>query len=158
MALLLLANMINLGADLGAMAARELLVGGPPASMSWCSRSAAPGSTYFQYPRYVSVFKWGSFCCSLTWRPPSRSTCPGARSLAAPSCQISSPNKDDVVTVVAVMGTTITPYCFFWQASQEAEDQRVDPTADALLDRPPRRRRRSRGSVWTPMLGWATRT
>ena len=38
--------------------------------------------------------------------------------------------------MVAVLGTTITPYCFFWQASQEAEDQRIDPTAHALLDAP----------------------
>jgi len=39
-------------------------------------------------------------------------------------------------TVVAVLGTTITPYCFFWQSSQEAEDERVDPTAHALIDAP----------------------
>ena len=45
-------------------------------------------------------------------------------------------NTDYVVTVVAVLGTTITPYCFFWQSSQEAEDQRVDPTAHALIDAP----------------------
>ena len=43
---------------------------------------------------------------------------------------------DYVVTVVAVLGTTITPYCFFWQSSQEAEDQRVDPTAHALINAP----------------------
>jgi Mn2+/Fe2+ NRAMP family transporter len=45
-------------------------------------------------------------------------------------------NTDYVVTVVAVLGTTITPYCFFWQSSQEAEDERVDPTAHALIDAP----------------------
>jgi hypothetical protein len=36
----------------------------------------------------------------------------------------------------AVLGTTITPYCFFWQASQEAEDERVDPAAHAPLAAP----------------------
>ena len=36
---------------------------------------------------------------------------------------------DYVVAIVAVLGTTITPYCFFWQSSQEAEDERVDPNA-----------------------------
>ena len=45
-------------------------------------------------------------------------------------------NTDYVVTIVAVLGTTITPYCFFWQSSQEAEDERVDPTAHALIDAP----------------------
>jgi Mn2+/Fe2+ NRAMP family transporter len=44
--------------------------------------------------------------------------------------------KDYVVTVVAVLGTTITPYCFFWQSSQEAEDERIDPTAHTLLAAP----------------------
>ena len=45
-------------------------------------------------------------------------------------------NTDYVVTVVAVLGTTITPYCFFWQSSQEAEDERVDPAAHTLLEAP----------------------
>ena len=45
-------------------------------------------------------------------------------------------SKDYVVTVVAVLGTTITPYCFFWQSSQEAEDERVDPAAHTLLEAP----------------------
>jgi Mn2+/Fe2+ NRAMP family transporter len=35
-----------------------------------------------------------------------------------------------------VLGTTITPYCFFWQSSQEAEDERVDPLAHTLIEAP----------------------
>jgi len=45
-------------------------------------------------------------------------------------------DRDYVVAIVAVLGTTITPYCFFWQSSQEAEDERVDPLAYSLIDRP----------------------
>ncbi|MGH7125871.1 MAG: NRAMP family divalent metal transporter, partial [Stellaceae bacterium] len=41
-----------------------------------------------------------------------------------------------IVSIVAVMGTTISPYLFFWQSSQEAEDQRVDPRAHPLLEAP----------------------
>ena len=33
---------------------------------------------------------------------------------------------DYFTTIVAILGTTISPYLFFWQASQEVEDQRVD--------------------------------
>ena len=44
--------------------------------------------------------------------------------------------KDYVVTIVAVLGTTITPYCFFWQSSEEAEDERVDPNAHSLVSAP----------------------
>jgi len=41
-----------------------------------------------------------------------------------------------VTTVVAVLGTTITPYCFFWQSSTEVEDMRADPLADTLIVAP----------------------
>ena len=44
--------------------------------------------------------------------------------------------KDYLVAIVAVLGTTITPYCFFWQSSEEAEDERIDPAAHPLLDAP----------------------
>ena len=43
---------------------------------------------------------------------------------------------DYVVTVVAVLGTTITPYCFFWQSSEEAEEEEIDPAAHPLLEAP----------------------
>ena len=39
-------------------------------------------------------------------------------------------------TLVAIFGTTISPYLFFWQASQEAEDQRIDADAKPLLKAP----------------------
>ena len=45
-------------------------------------------------------------------------------------------SKGYIVTVVAVLGTTITPCCFFWQSSLEAEDERVDPAAHTLLEAP----------------------
>ncbi len=45
-------------------------------------------------------------------------------------------DKGYIVALVAVLGTTITPYCLFWQSSQEAEDERVDPSAHALIDSP----------------------
>ena len=41
-----------------------------------------------------------------------------------------------VTTVVAVFGTTISPYLFFWQASQEVEDQLADKNARPLIDAP----------------------
>src|SRR4029077_15817885 len=50
-------------------------------------------------------------------------------------------SKDYIVTVVAVLGTTITPYCFFWQSSEEAEDERIDPAAKPLREAPQQARR-----------------
>ena len=42
---------------------------------------------------------------------------------------------DYFTTIVAILGTTISPYLFFWQASQEAEDQRVDTTKRPLIEK-----------------------
>jgi Mn2+/Fe2+ NRAMP family transporter len=39
-------------------------------------------------------------------------------------------------TIVAILGTTISPYLFFWQASQEAEDERIDPDKAPLIETP----------------------
>ena len=135
--LLLLANTINLGADLGAMAAAlRLLIGGPAGLYV---AGFAIGCTWLEvfsrYQRYVSILKWISFVLlayvavamvvDVPWRLVLYRT-------FVPSFSLT----DYVVTVVAVLGTTITPYCFFWQSSQEAEDERVDPTAHALIDAP----------------------
>jgi Mn2+/Fe2+ NRAMP family transporter len=45
-------------------------------------------------------------------------------------------SKDYISLVVAVLGTTISPYLFFWQASQEAEDQREHPLREKLIVAP----------------------
>jgi Mn2+/Fe2+ NRAMP family transporter len=52
--------------------------------------------------------------------------------------------KDYIVVIVAVLGTTISPYLFFWQSSEEAEDERVDPAARSLIERPEEARREIR--------------
>jgi len=41
-----------------------------------------------------------------------------------------------ITAIVAVMGTTISPYLFFWQSSEEVEDERVDPEAHSLVAAP----------------------
>jgi Mn2+/Fe2+ NRAMP family transporter len=46
-----------------------------------------------------------------------------------------------VTAIVAILGTTISPYLFFWQASEEVEEQRLDPTEEALLQAPEQGRR-----------------
>jgi NRAMP (natural resistance-associated macrophage protein)-like metal ion transporter len=136
--LLLLANTINLGADLGAMGvALKLLVGGPAGLYVV---GFAVGCTWLEvfsrYQRYVSILKWGSFVLLSYVAVALVVHVPWATVLYRTFVPNFSLNTDYVVTVVAVLGTTITPYCFFWQSSQEAEDQRVDPTAHALLDAP----------------------
>ena len=136
--LLLGANIANLGADLGAMAdAVHLLIGGP---VHLYVVGFAVGCTllevFSRYDRYVNILKWTcltlfayvatALVVGVDWRMVAYDTFVPSFSLKA----------DYVTTIVGVLGTTITPYCFFWQSSQEAEDTRVDPAQQPLLEHP----------------------
>jgi Mn2+/Fe2+ NRAMP family transporter len=137
-ALLLAANIINLGADLGAMGeALRLLIGGPPhLYVVAFAVGCALLEIFVRYERYVSILKWTSVSLFAYVATALVVDVPWARvayNLVVPTL---SWDKDYIVAIVAVLGTTITPYCFFWQSSQEAEDERVDPLAHALIDAP----------------------
>ena len=137
-ALLLVANIINLGADLGAMGeALRLLVGGPPHLYVVCFAVAcALLEVFVRYERYVSILKWTSISLFAYVATALVVDVPWAEvgyRILVPSL---SWKRDYIVVIVAVLGTTITPYCFFWQSSEEAEEERVDPAAHALIDAP----------------------
>jgi NRAMP (natural resistance-associated macrophage protein)-like metal ion transporter len=137
-ALLLAANIINLGADLGAMGeALRLLISGPPGLYVIAfAVGCALLEIFVRYERYVSILKWTSVSLFAYVATALVVDVPWGRvahNLVVPTL---SWDKDYLVAIVAVLGTTITPYCFFWQSSQEAEDERVDPAAHALIDAP----------------------
>jgi NRAMP (natural resistance-associated macrophage protein)-like metal ion transporter len=128
-ALLFVANTINIGADLGAMAdALGLLIGGPRliyviAFGSLC----AVLQVFMTYIRYVAVLKWLTLALFAYFGTVMVVEIPwpeAARGFLLPTF------RSDVAfwtTVVAVLGTTVSPYLFFWQAAQEVEDIRVEP-------------------------------
>ncbi len=136
--LLVLANVINIGADLGAMgAALQLVLPGP----QWLYVAAFAFLTvllevFMRYARYVSVLRWLTlsllayvatvFVVGAPWGTV-------AYHLVVPHIEWTAAYFS---IVVAVFGTTISPYLFFWQASQEAEDERDDPAAEPLLETP----------------------
>ncbi len=136
--LLLVANIVNLGADLGAMGdALRLLIGGPAQLYVVCfAAGCAFLEVFSRYERYEAVLKWLSFtllsyvAAALAVHVPWQLV---ALRTFIPSFSL---NTDYVVAIVAVLGTTITPYCFFWQSSQEAEDERLDPAAHPLIEAP----------------------
>ena len=137
-ALLVIANIINLGADLGAMGeALRLLVGGPPHFyVVFFAIACALLEVFVRYERYVSILKWTSVSLFAYVATVLVVDVPWARvahNLLFPSISWS---KDYIVVIVAVLGTTITPYCFFWQSSEEAEEERVDPAAQPLIEAP----------------------
>jgi NRAMP (natural resistance-associated macrophage protein)-like metal ion transporter len=131
--LLVIANTINLGADLGAMAAAlHLLVAGPIALyvLAFALLSGLL-EIFVRYSRYVSVLRW--LTLSLFAYVATVFVVGVPRDLVLPDIKLSG---DYLTVIVAVFGTTISPYLFFWQAGEEVEDQKEDPVAEPLIDAP----------------------
>jgi NRAMP (natural resistance-associated macrophage protein)-like metal ion transporter len=123
--LLFIANTINLGADLGAMAASAQLLLGIP-YLVWLiaiTLLSVVLEIFVDYKRYARVLRYLTlslfayfivpFVSSQNWGQALRDT-------VIPTIQF---NKDYLLNLVAILGTTISPYLFFWQASQEIEEE-----------------------------------
>jgi NRAMP (natural resistance-associated macrophage protein)-like metal ion transporter len=136
--LLLVANTINIAADLTAMgAAVNLLVGGPTRLYTvLLAATSLVLQVFVPYRRYVRVLKWLTlallayvgvvFAVDIPWRTVALRT-------VLPHISWTG---SYATTVVAVFGTTISPYLFFWQASQEVEEMHAAPGALALKQAP----------------------
>ncbi len=132
--LLCLANIFNLGADIGAMgAAAQLLLGGPLAPyVIFFSVLSLLLQIYIRYTSYVKYLRWltvvlfayvlTAFVANVNWGHALRAT-------VLPSLSFDTRY---FTTLIAVLGTTISPYLFFWQASEEAEDVRGHRKEHAL--------------------------
>jgi Mn2+/Fe2+ NRAMP family transporter len=138
-ALLFVANILNIGADLGAMgAAMRLLL---PQLPAWAYVAAfgaitALAQVFLQYTRYVATLKWltlSLFAYFATLAVVHLSWGDLLRGLVWPAF---SNTQEFWMMVVAILGTTISPYLFFWQAAQEVEDTKADPIQVPLLDNP----------------------
>jgi NRAMP (natural resistance-associated macrophage protein)-like metal ion transporter len=135
--LLLVANTINIAADLGVMGDALVLLAGGQSSIYivFFALVSLTLQIFIPFPRYAPILKWLTLALfayvgtvlvvpfpgtalrdtlipQLTWRP------------------------DYVGMLVAVLGTTISPYLFFWQASQEVEEQRATPGHHPLREAP----------------------
>src|ERR1700730_6840027 len=129
--LLLVANFINLGADLGAMGdALRLLIVDP--RWFYVILFAAACTTleiFSSYQRYVKILKWMTLSLFAYVATALIVHVPWGEVAYDTIVPQMSWQKDYIVVIVAVLGTTISPYLFFWQSSEEAEDERVDPAA-----------------------------
>jgi NRAMP (natural resistance-associated macrophage protein)-like metal ion transporter len=132
--LLVVANVINLGADLGAMgAALKLLIGGPDLLyVAGFGIVTVLLETFSRYSRYVSVLKWltvslfAYVAVALVVHVPWGLV---GHSLIVPRITWSAAY---LTAVVALLGTTISPYLFFWQAEEEVEEVKERPKARPL--------------------------
>ena len=123
--LLVVANVVNVGADIGAIAAAIELLSGAPAILLVAPVGIAVALLevlipYTRFVRYLKVltlvifaYVVGAFFAHPDWGQAARST-------LVPRV---TPDREVLATIVAILGTTISPYLFFWQASAEVEEE-----------------------------------
>ncbi|CAM3688718.1 NRAMP family divalent metal transporter [Roseateles saccharophilus] len=142
-ALLVVANTINIAADIGAMAeAARLLMGGPRVLfIVGFGAACVLGQVFFSYERSVRILKWltlalfSYFAVVMVVHVPwHQATIESLQPWAFFPAEARL--GDYASMVVAVLGTTISPYLFFWQAAQEVEDQQKRPHAAELRPLP----------------------
>ncbi|UVK53510.1 divalent metal cation transporter [Mesorhizobium sp. AR02] len=154
-ALLFIANTINIGADLAAMGAAAKLV------LGWGQHSFTLGfavvslvlQLFIPYHLYVRYLKWLTlvlfayvgvvFTVHIDWGDVALRT-------VAPRLSFTG---DMITMVVAILGTTISPYLFFWQASEEVEDEEADAASKSLLEKPSQAPRELGRIQWDTYLG-----
>lgn len=136
--LLLVANMINLGANIKVMGEAVKLIMGGPAS-AYAALLAVVSillQIFVPYTRYVSILKWLTltlFAYVATILVVNISWGEALRHTLWPEFQL---NREFITLLIAVLGTTISPYLFFWQASQEVEEEEDDPEQKPLKQAP----------------------
>jgi NRAMP (natural resistance-associated macrophage protein)-like metal ion transporter len=153
--LLFIANTINIGADLAAMgAAAQLVVGwGRHAFTLMFAATSLLLQVIVPYHRYVRVLKWLTlalfayvavvFTVHIDWGEVAVRT-------VLPKIALSG---GLMTVVVAVFGTTISPYLFFWQCSQEVEDLEADANSHPLVETPAQAPRELRRIRWDSIIG-----
>jgi len=158
--LLVVANTLNIAADIGAMGeALQLVVGGRPHFHALLfGLLAVAFQLLVPYQRLAPVLKWLTLSLvsyafvlllvDVPWGEVAVNT-------LLPPISFKS---DYFVLLVGVLGTTISPYLFFWQASQEVEEQRAAEGEEPLrstLEAPEHARahlRRIRLDTWFGMV------
>jgi len=135
---LCLANIFNLGADISAMAAAiKLVVGGNVllyavlfGILSLLLQVYVPYRTYVHYLKWLTwalfAYVATAFLIRFSWPDALRHTLIPTLSWDAAY----------LMALVAVLGTTISPYLFFWQASQEVEEVNINKNESALRKKP----------------------
>jgi Mn2+/Fe2+ NRAMP family transporter len=113
------------------------------------------GTVFVPYHRYVNVLKWLTFTLlayvgivftvHIDWRAV----------LAGAFVPKFDGSGDTITLIVAIFGTTISPYLFFWQSSQEVEEEEADPKAAPLLEKPQQAPRELERIGWETVVGMA---
>ena len=153
--LLLVANTINIAADLAAMAdAVKLVIGGPRYLYAVIiGLSCLLLQVFIPYQRYLRILKWLTlslfayvgtvFALNVDWGNVMSATFIPHISLRA----------DYVLLLVGVFGTTISPYLFFWQAGEEVEDIQASESQKSLIEDPKQAPKQLKRIKWDTIIG-----
>jgi len=136
--LLCMANIFNLAADISAMAAgMQVVAGGKPEAYAvMFGVISLLLQVHVPYRKYVHYLKW------LTWALLAYVVTafvvhvPWGRALRATVIPSVSLDADYLMALIAVLGTTLSPYLFFWQTSQEVEEVKINRDESPLKKRP----------------------
>jgi len=136
---LLAANTFNVGADLGAVAAAgELLSGGlvktiwliiPVAALILSLQFLVSYATIFKIFKWLTLALFTYVVTAFLTHPPLATL---VKATFVPHVELS---KDFIMALVAVLGTTISPYLFFWQASSEVDELKAAGATRPLTGR-----------------------
>jgi len=136
--LLFAANTINIGADLSAMAdATKLLMGGPSVLyVIVFAMICVSGIVFLNYDRYSIVLKWMTLILFSYVAVLFTVHVPWGDALTGLLVPRITWRDEFFTTLLAIFGTTISPYLFFWQASQEVEEVHANRKRKPLLRAP----------------------
>jgi NRAMP (natural resistance-associated macrophage protein)-like metal ion transporter len=155
-ALLLLANILNIAADVAAMGeVAELITGMDRHLMTAVFVFLTVGLQVFvPYHRYVSFLKWLTLSLLAYAAVLFTVHVPWDRVLWQTLLPTFTPNAAAAAMVVGIFGTTISPYLFFWQASEEVENMQAGRRASLLAEpkSAPAEIRRIAWDTWSGML------
>jgi NRAMP (natural resistance-associated macrophage protein)-like metal ion transporter len=155
--LLFVANTINIGADVAAMGAAGNLLAGSGATLFTLAAVAISLllQVFVPYHSYVGYLKWLTlvlfayvgvvFAIHIDWLSI------GAH-VIAPRFH---PSAASITMIVAVFGTTISPYLFFWQTSEEVEDMEMNHQHDLRHMRKPAARKQLKAMAIDTFAGMA---
>ena len=154
--LLVIANTINIGADLGAMATSAQMLLGLPFLFWLCLMTGfiIALEVFVTYKTYSKVLKYLAltlFAYVVTAFIIKLDLGIIVKNTVFPQIQFS---EDYLLNIVAILGTTISPYLFFWQASAEVEEEVADnKIPDMDVGRPKVTRKNVTDMNWDTIIG-----
>src|SRR5258706_7974717 len=153
--LLMGANIVNIAADIAAMGeALQLIVGGGEHFHAVVfGFTSLVLQIFMPYERYVRLLKWLTLALLAYVAVVFTVHVPWGQVLIETVRPRITLDAGAITVIVAVFGTTISPYLFFWQATQEAQDVRSEAGGTALVDAPEQAREHLRRIKWDTYIG-----